>query len=738
MSAGAPARARSLESTRHRVLAGLAQLVEHPPCKRKVFGSIPKAGTTLALACTALLGAQAGAADTGQRVVVTGSVAERAAAEAPYAINLIDAEALRRAGAMVHLSEALARVPGLVANNRHNFAQDLQLSSRGFGARAGFGVRGLRLYTDGIPATMPDGQGQPAHFDLAGAERLEVLRGPFSVLYGNSSGGVVALFTAPVREATAELAIDAGSFGLRQLRAAVARPLQDGLDLRASAVALRIDGFRPHSAAQRGLAHVRLGWRDADDRVTVIAGAFEQPADDPLGLSRAQFEADPRQTTPQATQFDTRKSARQQQAGLSWQRRFDEGALREGRLAVYTGSRSVVQWLAIAPATQANPSHGGGVIDFDRRYQGLEARLRWAWEGLDLLAGAAVERQHDARRGFENFNGSPVVLGSTGALRRDEANTATTRDLFVQAEQALGADWSATAGLRAGRVVLAAADAFLANGDDSGRLAYDYRNPVLGLRWRPRPGLQLHASAARGFESPTLGELAYRPDGVGGFNTALRPQTSRQLELGARLRTTGDGALTLALFDIAVADEIGVASNAAGRSSFRNVGRTTRRGAELGLEQPLGAAWQATLALATLEARYRDDFLACAGLPCTAPTVPVPAGNRVAGTQRGSLWAALAWRQALLGELALEARALARTAVDDRNSDFAPGHALLALRWTRGFAVAPGWRAEAQLRVDNAANRRAVGSVIVNDANGRFFEPQAPRSVTLSLRLIAG
>jgi iron complex outermembrane receptor protein len=685
-----------------------------------------------------LLGAAlAGGAAAAERIVVTGSVAERAAAQAPFAITLVDAEALRAGGAMLNLSESLVRVPGLVANNRHNYAQDLQLSSRGFGARAGFGVRGLRLYTDGIPATMPDGQGQPAHFDLAGAERVEVLRGPFSVLYGNSSGGVVALFTAPATQAAGEAALDFGSFGLRQLRAAVATPLDGGFDLRASAATMRIDGFRPHSAARRTLAHVRLGWRDADDRVTLLAGVFEQPAQDPLGLSRAQFDADPRQTTPQATQFDTRKSARQQQAGLSWQHRFDDGALRETRLALYAGARSVAQWLAIAPATQLNNAgHGGGVIDLDRRYDGAELRLRWAWERLDLVAGAAVERQHDARRGFANFIGP--VLGTTGALRRDERNTATTRDLFAQAEWAIAPDWSASAGLRAGRVRLAAADAFLANGDDSGRLAFGYRNPVLGLRWQATRTLALHASAARGFESPTLGELAYRTDGVGGFNTALRPQTSRQLELGAKARLGDAGAsLELALFDVAVADEIGVATNAGGRSSFQNIGRTSRRGAELALQAPLGTAWRTALALSTLEARNLDAFLACAGIPCTAPSVPVPAGNRLAGTQARSLWAELAWRNARFGELAVETRALSRTAANDVNSEFAPGHTLLALRWTRGFAVAPGWRAEAQLRVDNATGRRAVGSVIVNDANGRFYEPQAPLAVLLSLRLQA-
>ena len=172
-----------------------------------------------------------------EQIVITGSPAERSSADAPYAISVIDAATLRSSGPLVNLSESMARVPGLVVANRNNYAQDLQISGRGFGARAGFGVRGLRLYSDGIPATMPDGQGQVSHFDLAGAQRIEVLRGPFSVLYGNSSGGVIALITAPVREGRVEGGIDVGSFGLQQVRLGAAAPLGNGWDLRASAAA---------------------------------------------------------------------------------------------------------------------------------------------------------------------------------------------------------------------------------------------------------------------------------------------------------------------------------------------------------------------------------------------------------------------------------------------------------------------------------------------------------------------
>lgn len=678
------------------------------------------------------------------RVVVTGSIAARAAEEAPYAITLVDAEALRGAGPMLNLSEALVRVPGLVVANRNNYAQDLQMSSRGFGARAGFGVRGLRLYADGIPATMPDGQGQVAHFDLAGAERVEVLRGPFSVLYGNSSGGVIALFSAPVKQTEGELAVDAGSGGLRQARGSVGVALDGGFDLRASAAAVETDGFRPHSQARRTLAHLRLGWRGAQDRVTVAVGAFDQPAKDPLGLSRAQFDSDPGQTAPQAMQFDTRKTAEQQQAGLSWQHRFaGDGALRESQLALYAGRRSVTQWLAIAPGTQGNPRHGGGVIDFDRAYQGAEGRLRWAWDGVDLTAGVAVERQDDDRRGYNNFSGTPSapgVVGVTGELRRLETNAAESRDAFAQAEWALARDWTLSAGARSGRVTLEAVDAYLSNGDDSGRLAFRYTNPVLGLRWQAMPGLQLHASAARGFESPTLGELAYRPDGVGGFNTALKAQTSRQFELGAKWRAQGRAgtlALDAALFRIDVDDEIGVATNAGGRSSFQNIGRTARRGAELSLGWEPAAAWRTALSLSTLQAEVVDGFLACAGIPCTAPSVPVAPGSRVAGTQGGSAWAELAWRSATLGQFGVELHSRARTAVNDSNSEFAPAFTLLALRWSQRFAIASGWALETLVRVDNATDRRHAGSVIVNDANGRFYEPGPPRSVLLSLRLLA-
>ena len=354
-----------------------------------------------------------------------------------------------------------------------------------------------------------------AHFDLAGAERLEVLRGPFSVLYGNNSGGVIALFSAPVRAASSEVALDTGSFGLRQGRLSLASPLGElaggALDLRASATRLDLDGARPHSAANRQLGNVQLGWRSASDQLTLQLSDHQQQAQDPLGLSRVQFDTDPSQTTSQALQYNTRKTVRQSQAGLNWRHQFaDGGVLRDSTLTLYQGSRGVTQWQSIPFAVQAPASQGGGVVDFDRAYGGGEFRLGWRFGDADLVTGVSMDSQIDERRGFENFTGTGTtrVLGVSGKLRRDEDNRASSREGFAQVQLPLGAPASGlalTAGLRGGQVKMRTDDRYLSNGNDAGTRAFNYLNPVLGLRWQPLAELALHASAARGFESPTLG-----------------------------------------------------------------------------------------------------------------------------------------------------------------------------------------------------------------------------------------
>jgi iron complex outermembrane recepter protein len=654
--------------------------------------------------------------------------------DAPASVSqvAIDGQA---ATAGVHVSEFLDAVPGLVARDRGNYAQDLQLSLRGFGARATFGVRGLRLYADGIPATMPDGQGQVSHFALAGAERVEVLRGPFSALHGNSSGGVLQLWTADgVAPARGHVQASSGRHDSHSLSAGV-RGAGEAAGYALSLGHFETDGWRAHSAARRttfnGKWHLDTA---AGGRLLLVANALEAPdAQDPLGLTRAQYREDPRQVAAVATQFDTRKSVAQRQLGMTFEQPVGDGHVL--RAMAYGGQREVEQFLALPVAAQANPLNAGGVIDLDGRYHGID--LRWNWTGalggrpFEIALGGNADAMRQHRRGFENFVGD--ALGVRGTLRRDERNHVENFDQYAQAWWRFAPRWALQAGARHSRVDFRADDDYVtdANPDDSGRVRYTQTTPVAGIVFSPHDDARVYLSAGRGFETPTFNELGYRADGGAGLAFDLRPATSRNLELGAKWRA-GAMRVEAALFRAATDDEIAVARNVAGRSSFRNVGRSLREGVEVGATLPFAEAWQVQLAYTWIDARFRDGFPLCVGSGCAEPVEQLAPGTAIPGVPRQQLFARLQWQH---GDwrLALETQAIASVTVNDRGSERAPGHALAHAEASRQWPAAQG-TLRAFVRVDNLLDRSHVGSVIVNEGNGRFYEPGPGRGVLAGLR----
>lgn len=643
--------------------------------------------------------------------------------DTPASVDVIEGSVLRNGQLQVNLSETLARVPGLVAQNRQNYAQDLQISSRGFGARSTFGVRGIRLYLDGIPASGPDGQGQVSHFDLASAARLEVLRGPFSALYGNSSGGVISLFTADGGpETMAEFSSAAGSDGVRRQGVRLSGA-QGKLQYHLGTSTFRTDGWREHSAAERTTFNGKVRSSITDDtRVTFVLNSVDMPGvQDSLGLSRAEWQANPRRATPAALQFNTRKSVDQQQGGLVLEHRID--ASRSLQLTVYRGERATQQFQAIPVAVQAPPTHPGGVIDLSRRYQGLDARWiqksRWLDKPVTLIAGVSADEVREDRIGFQNFRGT--ALGVVGALRRDEANRARNVDQYLQADWALAERWSVSAGARHSTVTLRSRDRYIVpgNGDDSGAVRYGATTPVLGLVFHATDALNLYGAFGQGFETPTLNEISYRAGGLPGPNFGLREARSRQWEAGAKARLGDAWRLNAALFRARTTDEIGVLSNTGGRSVFQNVGATRREGAEAVLSGRWGAGWSLHLAGTLLDARYGAGSAF--------------AGNRIPGVPRTSLYAELGWEHRPWGlQTALEWRRVGAIAVDDANSDAAPAARTLNLRASLTQAMGR-WTFSEFVRVDNLADRGYAGSVIVNEGNRRFFEPAPGRTWTAGL-----
>jgi iron complex outermembrane recepter protein len=666
------------------------------------------------------------------RVVVTATRTERPQLDVPASTDVLERDEVRDTNLRVNLSESLTRVPGLVVLNRQNYAQDLQISVRGFGARSTFGVRGVRLYADGIPATMPDGQGQVSHFALNATDRIEVLRGPFSALYGNSSGGVIALTTRLTPGPNEfELATAAGSYDTWRLginASGGTAPYAYAID----ASRFSTEGYRDYSSATRDVVNVRAAALDTPlGRLRVTLNALDIPqAEDPLGLTRAQWQDDPRQASPQALQFKTRKSTEQQQLGA--QLAGDFAQQWSYQAAAWAGRRSVTQFQAIPVAVQAPPNHPGGVIDFDRTYGGVDARVQWALDAAVLTLGVDVERLDEDRRGFENFVLQPTpVLGELGRLRRDESNVVESRDIYAQAESEIGARWRLLAGVRASQVEFRGDDRFFANGDDSGRARYDSINPTIGVVYRPSLSTSVYASYGRGFETPTLNELAYRPDGSAGFNTALEPARSNNYEVGAKAAWSRTLSGTLAAFVIDTENDIVVRTNAGGRSTFANAAATRRRGVEGSLNWNAWSNFSLYASIAAVRAEFADPFLTCTAAPCLQPTILVPAGNRLPGIPAYTSFIEAAYRVRET-DITLAWRAQSKISVDDRNTDDAPGYGTVNLAVARTFAVGQA-KLRAFLRIDNVLDARYIGSVIVNEANGRYFESAPGRIWLLGL-----
>ncbi len=670
-------------------------------------------------------------------VSVTARVEAVPAFDLPASIDVIDLGASARP--QVNLSEVLGGVPGLLARDRQNHAQDTQLSIRGFGARATFGVRGVRLYADGIPATMPDGQGQLSHFALAAGDRVEVMRGPFSALYGNSSGGVVQLWSADGSDPTrTDLRATAASHDSMSASARL-RGVAAGTGYHLAASLSDTGGYREHSAARRESANLKLhrdfaggGWLE------LVGNHFRAPdAQDPLGLTWAQVGEDPRQAPAVALQFDTRKSVGQDQLGASWRQPLgDAGQL---RLTGYGGTRDVVQYLAVPVAAQASPLSAGGVVDLDNGYGGADARATWQGQAgggdLEFTLGASADRQRQWRRGYENFRpddaGGPT-LGVRGALRRDQRDVVDNLDQYAQAWWAFAPRWSLQAGARHSVVRFRSDDHYVtaANPDDSGRVEYSQTTPVAGLAFAASEDLRLYLSAGRGFETPTFNELAYRADGGAGLAFDLRPAVSRNLELGMKWRNGAGAAVEAALFRADTDDELAVARNSGGRSSYRNAGRARRQGAELSARLPLGESWSLQLAATWLDAYFRDGFPVCVGT-CPAPAAAVAAGTPIPGVPQRFGQARLQWRGAGW-EAALEASAAGAVTADDRGSASAPGYGLLHAELARGWALHRG-QLRGFARIDNLAGRQYIGSMIVNEANGRYYEPGPGRAFLVGL-----
>ena len=636
----------------------------------------------------------------------------------PFSASVMAGPELRDGAAGLFIEEALHALPGVRVQNRYNASVGERLSIRGFGARAQFGVRGIKILVDGIPATLPDGQTTLDHLDVGSLGRVEALRGPAAALYGNGAGGVVLFNSAPpyrggYRQAAT---VVAGSDGLLRLQA-TGSGTAGSLGIRTSVARSVFDGFRnnpsesgedPYSRAERTTINAALTAAAGGGALTVQLNGLDLDALNPGSLPADLFA----QGSDQAWGFNvargTRKDVRQGQAGASWT--GPVGGL-DGAFSVYGVRREL-----------DNPIPTR-VIDLKRSGGGARAVLGGEWGGgvgrVDF--GVEGELQSDDRRNHAN------VGGEAGDLVLDQRENVRAVAVFGQLRLSLGDRVEAMGALRADRFNFRADDRLVGadDPDDSGTRTMGSVSPSVGVH----VDLGDHgvfASVARSFETPTTTELANQPDRAGGFNPDLEPQRGWTVEGGLRGALGRAWAYDIAVFNTDLANQLVPfeVPAAPGRRFYRNAGKSRVRGLEVSARTRLSSLATARLAYGYVDARFREFTVGDATLD--GNRVPGLAPHRLEGALRvgGGVW---------FGEARVETRG--EVPANDANDAAADGFTLVELRLGANGLRAGNLRFSPFASVTNLTDARHASSVVVNAFGGRYFEPGPGRGGYLGLSL---
>ncbi|NUO65232.1 MAG: TonB-dependent receptor [Gemmatimonadaceae bacterium] len=697
------------------------------PSLRRALG-VALASTALQLAPTTPAAAQTTAADsiradsvradsvrrarptTLAPVRVTALGGSLAPGRVPYAVAVQGASAAAELKAPLAIDEPLRGIPGLAVDNRYNIALGERITIRGFGARTQFGVRGIHVDVDGVPATMPDGQTTLSHVDAGTIATTEALRGPASSLYGNSAGGAVLLRTwaHPVTGLDARGSASIAERGTTTSRLELGGS-SGGWSAAARASALDYRGYRVHSDARDVRGGARVAHAASRDTLALSIATANYDADNPGGLTDSARTADPRSASATNLRFRTGEVGVHRQAGLSWRHAADAWTL------------DASAWGLGRRVDNPIPQR---IIDLRRRAGGARASVesRALADGRVTL-GAGVEHgtQIDDRRAYGSLN------GVRGATQLDQLEHVNGDGVYLRAAVAPLEKLSVLGAVRGDRVAFHVDDRLVSatDPDDGGSRTMRAISPSLGASWSWTNRFSTYANVGTAFETPTTTELANRPSGAGGMNPDLSPQRIVSTEIGVRAPAASTGSLTLAVFDARIRDALVPyeLASAPGRQFYRNASRASHRGAEGSISSTVGTWGLARVAATLLDARFR----------ATDTTAGLEAGKRIPGI--APFRADVSFAAGLAGPLRAEliVAAQSRTPVNDANTFWSPGFAVVNVALSARDRIVGPLFVTAGLFVTNLSDRRFDTSVVPNAARDRYFEPGPPRTVTVTL-----
>lgn len=664
--------------------------------KGRVFWAAAMLAATWSIEATA----QAPENESLEEVVVTATRIPVESRRLPFAVARVDREEIQNARQQLGLDEALSGVPGLFFQNRYNFAQDLRVAIRGFGARANFGIRGIRIVADDIPLTLPDGQASVDSIDLGSADSIEVIRGPFSAVYGAASGGVILIRSeeGPVEPfISGRLNLGSYDFIQGQLKAGGQTGRTKYLF---NLSTTELDGYRDHSKLETTLLNAKIQHEfNADTDLSVIFNAVDSPtAEDPGGLNAREVTEDRRQAAPRNLIFDAGESVEQQSVGAALRKRYGDSEL---LLNGHYVNRSFDNRLPF----DVNSNGQGGSIDLNRDFYGLSARWTEALaSGPRLVFGAEYAAQRDHRRRFANNSG---VLG---AMTTDQDEDVTNTAVFAQAMWDASEQLTVNVGARYDEVDYDVTDRLALGG--SGDTDFDAFSPMAGLSWTISDGFNVYSNVSRSFDPPATTELA-NPDGPTGFNQNLDAQEATNYELGIK---GGNDRLgyEVAIFHIDVDDAIiPFELEGSGQSFFENAGSATHDGLEATIRFDLSEKWETSLSYTYSDFEF-DRFQGSDG--------EIFDGNRIPGIPEHLAQAELRWNPKPGMRLAFDVLHASSFYANNANTvedgDYNVANLRFEYRW-----VGQNIEAAPFAGINNLFDEKYNGNVRLNAGFGRYFEP---------------
>jgi iron complex outermembrane receptor protein len=655
-------------------------------------------------------------------VVVTATRIPMEWTRLPLAVGWVDQDEIQLGRQQLGLDESLANIPGVFSQNRYNFAQDLRVSIRGFGARANFGIRGIMLIADDIPLTMPDGQGNVDSIDLGSTESVEVIRGPVSAVYGASGGGVINIRTEEGPEnpfVSGRLSFGSYDYSLAQVKAGGQSGKANWI---VSLSDTELTGYRQQSAYQRTLWNSKLRYDFADSSsLTVVFNAVDSPqAQDAGGLTAAEVQADRRQAAPRNLQFDADETVQQQQLGIAWRKTINSE--NDFLLRAYGIQRDFTNLLAFS----INANGQGGSVALDRKVAGGGGHWQWSRPLAgsipnQLVLGFELGAQRDLRKRFANNAGVPGVLTTN---QDEDVNSA---GLFAEDTVQISQQWTLIAGARIDDMDYSVDDRVPvidgATGDESGDTSFNHFSPMLGASWHRDDALSLYANISTSFDPPAIVELA-NPDGPTGFNQDLGPQTATNYEFGLKGVVTGRWQYELALFHIDVTDEIvPYELSGSGQAFFQNSGKSTHQGAELGVLLELAPGLTSRLAYTWSDFTFKDF-----SEPAGASGFIVYDGNHIPGVPEQQANLDLAWQRSSGFYAGLDLLYVgvffANNANSVRTDPYIVASARAGYRWISG-----SWTLEPFIGVNNLFDEKYMDNIRINATFGRYYEPAPERNM---------